>query len=322
MCGLAASAAPISMSSMTSCPTRESRSFPAMKSSAASTFSEAGSRGYGWASASAPPWLGHTCGICPYCIEERENLDRPLFTGHTRDGGFATVTIADARFTSPIGEDGSDEALAPLLCAGLIGWRALGIAGDGKKLGLYGFGAAAHILAQIAKWQGRSVFAFTRPGDVMTQAFARSLGTTWAGGSEEMPSELLDAAIIFVTAGDLVPVGLKAARKGGRVVCAGIHMSDIPVSLMICFGKSGSLYRLPTLHGRMDSISCGWRRKSASSPKPRSIRSNRPTRRSPICAPAGPMAQRFSYHEPNSIFGNIGTQYHALRSHHSTAAVI
>jgi len=175
------------------------------------------------------PWLGHTCGICPYCVEDRENLcDHPLFTGYTRDGGFATAAMADARFAFPLGENGSDEALAPLLCAGLIGWRSLGIAGDGKKLGLYGFGAAAHIVAQVAKWQGRSVYAFTRPGDVTTQAFARSLGANWAGGSDEMPPEPLDAAIIFATVGDLVPVALRAVRKGGRVVCAGIHMSDIP----------------------------------------------------------------------------------------------
>jgi propanol-preferring alcohol dehydrogenase len=175
------------------------------------------------------PWLGHTCDVCPYCRENRENLcDRPLFTGYTRDGGFATATIADARFAFPLGEVGSDESLAPLLCAGLIGWRSLVIAGEGKKLGLYGFGAAAHILAQVAKWQGRSVFAFTRPGDVATQAFARRLGATWAGGSDMMPPEPLDAAIIFATVGDLVPLALKAVRKGGRVVCAGIHMSDIP----------------------------------------------------------------------------------------------
>jgi propanol-preferring alcohol dehydrogenase len=159
----------------------------------------------------------------------QENLcDRPLFTGYTRDGGFATATIADARYAFPLGEVGSDEALAPLLCAGLIGWRSLVIAGEGKKLGLYGFGAAGHIVAQIAKWQGRSVFAFTRPGDVTTQAFARSLGATWAGGSDETPPEPLDAAIIYATLGDLVPLALKAVRKGGRVVCAGIHMSDIP----------------------------------------------------------------------------------------------
>jgi propanol-preferring alcohol dehydrogenase len=179
------------------------------------------------------PWLGHTCGVCPYCRMQRENLcDHPLFTGYTRDGGFATATVADARFAFPLGDalakSESDESMAPLLCAGLIGWRALKIAGEAKRLGLYGFGAAAHILAQVAKWQGRSVFAFTRPGDHATQDFARSLGATWAGGSDDMPPEPLDAAIIFATVGSLVPQALKAIRKGGRVVCAGIHMSDIP----------------------------------------------------------------------------------------------
>jgi propanol-preferring alcohol dehydrogenase len=175
------------------------------------------------------PWLGHTCGICPYCVGGHENLcDTPIFTGFTRNGGFATATIADARFAFPLGEAGSDEAVAPLLCAGLIGWRSLVIAGDGKRLGLYGFGAAAHILAQAAVWQGRSVYAFTKPGDANTQSFAKSLGARWAGGSDEMPPEPLDAAIIFATVGDLVPLALQAVRKGGRVVCAGIHMSDIP----------------------------------------------------------------------------------------------
>src|SRR5580698_2133654 len=175
------------------------------------------------------PWLGHTCGVCPYCVTQRENLcDKPLFTGYTRDGGFATAVVADARFAFPLGEAGDDVALAPLLCAGLIGWRALAMAGAGSKLGLYGFGAAAHILAQVASWQKRSVFAFTRPGDLTTQAFARSLGVSWAGDSDATPPELLDAAIIFATVGDLVPLALKAVRKGGRVVCAGIHMSDIP----------------------------------------------------------------------------------------------
>jgi len=175
------------------------------------------------------PWLGHTCGVCPYCRMNRENLcDRPLFTGYTRDGGYATAAIADARFAFPLGETGSDIALAPLLCAGLIGWRSLVIAGEGKRLGLYGFGAAAHILTQVAKWQGRSVFAFTRPGDASAQSFALSLGATWVGGSDQMPPEPLDAAIIFAVTGDLVPLALKSVRKGGRVVCAGIHMSDIP----------------------------------------------------------------------------------------------
>jgi propanol-preferring alcohol dehydrogenase len=176
------------------------------------------------------PWLGHTCGVCPYCVERRENLcDHPVFTGYTRNGGFATAAIADARFAFPLGEKGSDASLAPLLCAGLIGWRSLSIAGEGsKKLGFYGFGAAAHILAQVANWQGRSVYAFTRAGDGATQAFARSLGATWAGGSDESPPEPLDAAIIFAPIGALVPAALRSVRKGGRVVCAGIHMSDIP----------------------------------------------------------------------------------------------
>jgi len=175
------------------------------------------------------PWLGHTCGLCHYCKEGRENLcDRPLFTGYTRDGGFATAAIADARFAFPLGEVGSDIALAPLLCAGLIGWRSLVMAGEGKAIGIYGFGAAGHIVAQVAKWQGRSVFAFTRPGDRETQAFALSLGAIWAGGSDEAPPEPLDAAIIYATDGALVPRALAAVCKGGRVVCAGIHMSDIP----------------------------------------------------------------------------------------------
>jgi len=175
------------------------------------------------------PWLAHTCGSCPYCRNHQENLcDQPEFTGFTQNGGFATSVIADARFAFPLGEVGDDVALAPLLCAGLIGWRSLVMAGTGKKLGLYGFGAAAHIVAQVAKWQDRSVFAFTRTGDVKTQTFARQLGATWAGGSEQLPPEPLDAAIIFAPVGDLVPLALKAVRKGGRVVCAGIHMSDIP----------------------------------------------------------------------------------------------
>ena len=175
------------------------------------------------------PWLGHTCGVCSYCKSGRENLcDHPVFTGYTRDGGFASATIADARFAFPLGEVGSDEAIAPLLCAGLIGWRSLAIAGEGKNVGLYGFGASAHIVAQVLKWQGRSAFAFTRSGDLDNQAFAKRLGAVWAGGSDQMPPELLDVAIIFATVGGLVPLALKAVRKGGRVVCAGIHMSDIP----------------------------------------------------------------------------------------------
>jgi propanol-preferring alcohol dehydrogenase len=175
------------------------------------------------------PWLGHTCGVCRYCLSGAENLcDTPLFTGYTRDGGYASLALADARFTLPLGEDGDDIAQAPLLCAGLIGWRALAKAGDGQALGLYGFGAAAHIIAQISVWQGRRVFAFTRRGDEDSQRFAVSLGAVWAGASDELPPEPLDAVILFAPVGELVPAALKAVRKGGRVVCAGIHMSDIP----------------------------------------------------------------------------------------------
>ena len=175
------------------------------------------------------PWLGQTCGACPYCRMQRENLcDRPVFTGFTRDGGYASATLANARFCFPLGETGSDVSLAPLLCAGLIGWRSLTMAGDAARLGLFGFGAAAHIIAQVARFQGRSVFAFTRRGDVTTQAFARTLGAVWAGASDDTPPEQLDAAIIFAPAGDLVLMALRAVRKGGRVICAGIHMSDIP----------------------------------------------------------------------------------------------
>ena len=178
------------------------------------------------------PWLGFTCGICAYCSAGRENLcDRPLFTGYTRDGGYATHTIADARYCFPLPEQMDDAEAAPLLCAGLIGWRSYRMAGEGitlRALGLYGFGAAAHILCQVADWQGRRVYAFTRSGDTAAQAFAKSLGATWAGGSDELPPEPLDAAIIFAPVGALVPLALAAVHKGGRVVCGGIHMSDIP----------------------------------------------------------------------------------------------
>jgi len=175
------------------------------------------------------PWLGATCGACPYCREQRENLcDRPFFTGYTRDGGFASHLIADARYCFPLGDTGEDAALAPLLCAGLIGWRSLKIAGEAKHLGLYGFGAAAHIVAQVALWQGRSVYAFTRAGDLAAQQLARSVGAAWAGASGDNPPVPLDAAILYAPVGALVPAALRAVRKGGRVVCAGIHMSDIP----------------------------------------------------------------------------------------------
>jgi propanol-preferring alcohol dehydrogenase len=175
------------------------------------------------------PWLAHTCGRCAYCAAGHENLcDHPLFTGYTRDGGYATHAVADARYVFALGEEGSDAAMAPLLCAGLIGWRSLSIAGPGKHLGLYGFGAAAHIVAQLAKWQGRRVFAFVRKGDEHARSFALRIGADWAGAADARPPEPLDAAIIFAPVGALVPAALGAVRKGGRVVCAGIHMTDIP----------------------------------------------------------------------------------------------
>ncbi len=175
------------------------------------------------------PWLGHTCGECDYCRSGRENLcDVPEFTGCTRDGGYAEFVVADSRYCFSLPYRFSDAEAAPLLCAGLIGWRAFRLAGEGDRVGLYGFGAAAHILAQIAVWQGRYVYAFTKPGDVAGQAFARKLGCVWAGGSDVPPPQPLDGAILFAPVGSLVPSALKAVRKGGRVVCAGIHMSDIP----------------------------------------------------------------------------------------------
>lgn len=175
------------------------------------------------------PWLGWTCGECKYCRSQRENLcDRARFTGYTLDGGYAEFTLADARFCFPIPDSFDDVSAAPLLCAGLIGYRSLRKAGDAARLGIYGFGAAAHIVTQVARFEGREVFAFTRPGDIAAQDFARRLGTVWAGGSDELPPEKLDAAIIFAPAGPLVPLALRAVDKGGIVVCGGIHMSDIP----------------------------------------------------------------------------------------------
>jgi propanol-preferring alcohol dehydrogenase len=175
------------------------------------------------------PWLGATCGTCPFCRRLEENLcDYPQFTGYTRDGGFASDLVADARYCFPLGEEGDDAELAPLLCAGLIGWRSLVMAGDGKNLGIYGFGAAGHIIAQVARWQRRTIHAFTRKGDEEAQSLARSLGADWARSSDDKPPVELDAAIIYAPVGALVPQALRAVRKGGRVVCAGIHMSDIP----------------------------------------------------------------------------------------------
>ena len=175
------------------------------------------------------PWLGWTCGECRFCRSGRENLcDLARFTGYQLDGGYAEAAVADARFCFPVPAGYGPLQAAPLLCAGLIGYRALGLAGDAERLGLYGFGAAAHVIAQVARWQGRRVFAFTREGDSEGQAFARSVGAEWAGASGELPPELLEAAIVFAPVGALVPAALRALEKGGVVVCAGIHMSDIP----------------------------------------------------------------------------------------------
>jgi alcohol dehydrogenase, propanol-preferring len=175
------------------------------------------------------PWLGWTCGVCEYCKSGRENLcDHVRFTGYRIDGGYAEMTIADERYCFAVPASFSDIAAAPLLCAGLIGYRTLRLAGDGARIGIYGFGAAAHIVAQVARYQGRQVFAFTRPGDTAAQDFARGLGAVWAGGSDETPPEPLDAALIFAPVGALVPAALAATKKGGTVVSGGIHMSDIP----------------------------------------------------------------------------------------------
>jgi propanol-preferring alcohol dehydrogenase len=175
------------------------------------------------------PWLGFTCGVCRYCRNGRENLcDRARFTGYQIDGGYAEYTLADQRYTFALPAGYGDAEAAPLLCAGLIGYRSLVMAGDAHRLGLYGFGAAAHLIAQVARHQGREVYAFTRTNDAEGQQFARQLGAVWAGASEEMPPVELDAAILFAPVGGLVPLALRAVAKGGTVVCAGIHMSDIP----------------------------------------------------------------------------------------------
>lgn len=175
------------------------------------------------------PWLGWSCGQCRYCTSGQENLcDRARFTGYDIDGGYAEYAVADARYCFPVPTGFDDLQAAPLLCGGLIGFRSLRMTGDARRVGFYGFGSAAHILTQVARYQGREVLAFTRPGDEATQDFARELGAVWAGGSDEMPPEPLDAAIIFAPVGPLVPAALRAVRKGGTVVCGGIHMSDIP----------------------------------------------------------------------------------------------
>jgi propanol-preferring alcohol dehydrogenase len=197
------------------------------------------------------PWLGWTCGECRPCRRGRENLcDRARFTGYQIDGGFAEHAVADARYCFRVPAGPSDLDSAPLLCAGLIGYRALGMAGDAERLGLYGFGASAHIVIQVARWQGRRVFAFTRDGDEAAQRFALGLGAEWAGGSREMPPEELDAAILFAPAGELVPLALRAVGKGGVVVCAGIHMSDCVVPYRSLGRARGALGGQPHAPGR------------------------------------------------------------------------
>jgi propanol-preferring alcohol dehydrogenase len=188
-----------------------------------------GAQGFSIGQRVGVPWLGYSCGICDFCRRGEENLcDKALFTGYQLDGGFADYTVADARYCFPIPDRYSDAEAAPLLCAGLIGYRSLKMAGEARRLGIYGFGAAAHIITQVALHQGREVYAFTREGDSQAQSFARSLGCIWAGSSNERPDRELDAAIIFAPIGALVPLALQAVRKGGTVVCGGIYMSDIP----------------------------------------------------------------------------------------------
>ena len=195
------------------------------------TVTEAGDRNSGFKVGQrvGVPWLGHTCNHCRYCNIGRENLcDSAQFTGYHLDGGYAEFTVADQHFCFPIPANYPDLQAAPLLCAGMIGYRSYQMTGEAERLGFYGFGAAAHILIQVARHHGKQVYAFTRPGDIQTQRFAQELGAVWAGGSDETPPKLLDAAIIFAPVGPLVPAALKATAKGGVVVCAGIHMSDIP----------------------------------------------------------------------------------------------
>lgn len=188
-----------------------------------------GVNGFGVGERVGVPWLGWTCGECKFCHSNRENLcERALFTGYTIDGGYAEFTVADARFCFRIPEAYNDVSAAPLLCAGLIGYRSLRMTRDAKRIGIYGFGAAAHIVAQVARYQGRKTFAFTRPGDIAAQRFALAMGADWAGGSDEMAPEKLEAAIIFAPIGALVPTALRGLERGGIVVCGGIHMSDIP----------------------------------------------------------------------------------------------
>ena len=238
------------------------------------------------------PWLGWTDGECRYCRSGRENLcDRARFTGYHLDGGYAELAVADERYCLPIPDGYSDVEAAPLLCAGLIGYRSLRLAGDAERIGLYGFGSSAHIVAQVARHQGRRVFAFTRPGDADGQAFARELGAEWAGGSDERPPEELDAAIVFAPVGALVPTALAVLAKGGAVVCAGIHMSDIPsfpYELLWNERVVRSVANLTRATARSSSRS---RRGCRCAPRSRRSRSPRRTRRSSRSGPAARAAR-------------------------------
>jgi propanol-preferring alcohol dehydrogenase len=217
------------MSLMASCRIRNCRSFRDTRSSASLSGEGRGADRFAIGDRVGVPWLGWTCGVCAYCGSGQENLcDHARFTGYQIDGGYAELTVADQRYCFAIDPSFGDVEAAPLLCAGLIGYRTLRLAGEARRLGIYEFGAAAHILVQIARHQGREVYAFTRPGDIAAQDFARGLGAVWAGGSDETPPEKLDAALIFAPVGALVPAALAATRKGGTVVCGGIHMSDVP----------------------------------------------------------------------------------------------
>lgn len=240
------------------------------------------------------PWLGHTCGHCGFCLHGQENLcDEARFTGCHIHGGYAEFTVADARYCFPIDESIDAAHAAPLLCAGLIGYRALVMAGEAERLGIYGFGAAAHIVTQIALWQGRSVLAFTRSGDTASQVFARSLGAQWAGDSQQAPPEPLDAALIFAPVGALVPAALRALRKGGIVVCAGIHMSEIPrLSPTTSCGANARSVRWPISRAATAKNSSPSRRASRSARKSNASRSPMPTSRSTGCAAATSRARQ------------------------------
>ena len=247
------------------------------------------------------PWLGWTCGVCRYCRSGRENLcDRARFTGYDLDGGYAEVAVADERFCFPIPAGYPDLQAAPLLCAGLIGYRALRLVGEAERIGFYGFGAAAHILCQVAVHEGRRVFAFTREGDVDTQAFARRLGVEWAGSSEEAPPEELDGAIVFAPVGALMTAALRASAKGARIVSAGIHMSDIPSFPYAELWGERALGSVANLTRPTARSSSPWRRGCRSRPRSRSIRWRRRIGRSTISAPAASAARRF-YRSPHRV---------------------